>query len=285
MRLLFLYPRSTANKANTAFDWLRETAKDFGIELRIAFFEEVTLLYPSYSDSIMIGGEPYPLPDVALLRGYDLNLGQHLERKGVRVVNPSISMEYARNKLLTHQILSSKGIPSIRTLYSHSYDFDMVAAALELPFVAKSLVGSCGDGVYLVDSRESFERVVEQHKDVLVQSFISNSTGRDIRVWVIGDRVAGAVLRYNSDSFLSNYAQGGSAMAINLPPEVEELALRSTRALGLDFAGVDILFDKGDRYVVCEVNANAGFRTHSIVSHDPQLSIPHQLFEYISQLG
>ena len=113
----------------------------------------------------------------------------------------------------------------------------------------------------------------------MLQQYISRSFGRDVRVWVIGNSVAGSVLRYSDTSFLSNYAQGGEDMQYEIDSEIKDLALRSTQALGLEFAGVDILFDEGG-YTVCEVNGNAGFRTISSVSDK---NIPYQLFDYINR--
>ena len=111
----------------------------------------------------------------------------------------------------------------------------------------------------------------------VLQEFVATSSGRDIRVWVTGDEVAGHVLRYNPSSFKSNFAAGGSFRQIPLPPAAASLAVAAARACGLFFAGVDLLFDGQNGFKVCEVNGNAGFRTASA-------DIPDALFRNLARV-
>ncbi len=116
---------------------------------------------------------------------------------------------------------------------------------------------------------------------ILVQEYIESSYGRDIRVWVSGGEVIGHILRYNDNSFKSNFAAGGSFCQVELPQEAARLAIDATNAVGLHFAGIDLLYtanknasDKNSvspaadnisdyGFTVCEINGNAGFRTAS----------------------
>ena len=99
-----------------------------------------------------------------------------------------------------------------------------------------------------------------------------------MRVWVIGGRAVGAVMRYSQTSFLSNYSQGGSVRAFDLPEEAARLAVESAAATGAEFAGIVLLF-RGDGFSVNEVNGNAGVRT---LSRGGRNDIPKELFSYIS---
>lgn len=171
------------------------------------------------------------------------------------------------------------------------------------PFVMKLTFGSKGEDVYLVENEEQYITAVESCSrtckerlalfearggmwtengawrgevlhgcEPLFQEYIAASRGKDLRVWVIGGKVAGHLLRHSSTSFKSNFARGGNADLCDLPLEAAELAISATKCLGLDFAGVDLLFleqceNPADchRFTVCEVNGNAGFRTASLV--------------------
>ena len=109
---------------------------------------------------------------------------------------------------------------------------------------------------------EEAENVVNNltHKDFIIQEFISESRGRDVRVNVVGGRVVSAMERYNENDFRSNISNGGKMKQIELSEEMAEVAIKATEVIGLDFAGVDVMFGK-DGPVVCEVNSNPHFKS------------------------
>lgn len=186
-------------------------------------------------------------------------------------------MVNAQDKIMTHQLLSLAGIPTPRTYWginSYKEACDIVGNGV---FIQKSPVGSKGEAVFMVESEADFNA----HPNCLVQEYIEESKGRDIRVWIVGDRAVAAVERFNDRSFLSNYAQGGNARKFDLTPEIERLAVQSSLVLGLEFSGVDILYTKDDQYTVCEVNGNAGFRTLWLTNRG--INILAELFRYISE--
>ena len=279
-RGLFLYPKSTTNNSNTAFDWLKQEARCFGIHLDIHFFEDVQLVYGS-NYHLTIFGEELAQVDFVVMRGYHELISLHFELQGIPVINSSASMQLSRNKMLTHQALTLNHIPTPKSIFTMNGNYLALSEEFEKQqFVVKQIDGSKGENVFLINSEEEFEKAKKAiGNNCMFQQYINTSIGRDIRVWVIGNRIAGCVLRQSDTSFLSNYSQGGRAMKYEINSEVAELALRSTHALGLEFAGVDILFDEAG-YTVCEVNGNAGFRTISSVSAD---NIPYQLFHYIKE--
>lgn len=171
-------------------------------------------------------------------------------------------------------------------------------------FVLKQISGSKGENVYLIHNEHELLSAVQEcqrnvnrdellnidmqelvRNHILFQEYIENSCGKDVRVWVIGDEVVGSVLRHNEKSFKSNYAQGGSADRFDLSQSGRDIAIKAAKVLGLDFAGVDLLFvgkdaEGQDLFTVCEVNGNAGFRTASIVGID---KIPEKLLAYCSR--
>jgi RimK family alpha-L-glutamate ligase len=94
-----------------------------------------------------------------------------------------------------------------------------------------------------------------------MQEYIRSSHGRDVRVNVVGSKVVSAMLRYNENDFRSNISSGGSMRPISLTKAQEAVALQACQTIGLDFAGVDILFGEKDEPIVCEVNSNPHFES------------------------
>ncbi|WP_105617643.1 ATP-grasp domain-containing protein [Vallitalea okinawensis] len=277
-----IYSRTTLNHKSNAFDWMVTSANKFGLKVKIIFAEDLMIQYESTGINVHhMNGENVILPDFVLLRCYALHLGKALEAMGIRVINSVQSMEVSRDKLLTHQYLSQKNIPMPKTIFSSTINYQELSNYLqERSFVVKSAIGSKGEGVYLINYENDMDHIPwKKHEHYLVQAYIKESHGKDIRVYVVGDKVVGAVLRHSNKDFRSNYALGGSVELYPLSLEIEELSLEVVKVLGLEIAGIDLLITK-DGYMVCEVNGNAGFRTISMVS---EISMPEAIFEYVGK--
>ena len=197
---------------------------------------------------------------------FALAIIRHMENLGCRVLNSSRCIEMVKDKLWSIQVLSQANIPIPKTvLMKVPFDVSQIESTLSYPVVLKALSGSHGKGVFLCDGRETLIDVVElishtqSTANFILQEFISSSRGKDIRVITIGGRAIGAMLRESVDgSFKANISRGGKAKEFVLNPEVEWLSTETSRVLGMDVAGVDLLFD-GERYVVCEANSSPGF--------------------------
>lgn len=193
-----------------------------------------------------------------------------LDKIGIPLFNSFNAIETCDDKMMTYIHLSNHGIPIPKTLpgllcYDHSAPIKSeVVDALEnevgYPIIIKECYGSLGKGVYLARDRQKLISVMEKVKCVphLFQSFISSSYGKDLRVIVIGNTVVGAMLRQSNGDFRSNITAGGSGSGYPLSEEIKNLALRSAKAIGLDYCGIDFLFDENG-FTVCEVNSNAFF--------------------------
>ncbi len=266
---------STTPRDNNAFGWFVEAAKKYSIDLELKFEDELNIPCSE-------------VPDFALLRTYNSPLSSYLESQKVRVFNSTVSMELSRDKYASYLALKAAGVasPKSRRLSARNRDFQSLIEDFgQKPFILKQTQGSKGENVYLIQSEKDFTDAISECGDneIMVQEYINTSYGKDIRVWVVGGEVCASVLRKNDNSFKSNYAQGGSAYEIELPQEVKEMAIAATAAVGLDFAGVDILFlDKG--FSVCEINGNAGFRTLALTNQHPHIDLPSSMMEYISKV-
>lgn len=205
--------------------------------------------------------------DFVLFLDKDVHLSYALEGAGYRLFNGARAIELCDDKMRTCIALAGK-VPMPATLSSplmyreREDDFAAFAArTLGLPLVMKKSFGSMGYGVRLARTEEEVRALREEWKlePHIYQRYVAESAGRDLRVIVVGGRALGAMERANASDFRSNVEQGGSGRAAELGGEARALAEKAARALGLDYAGVDLLPSK-EGWTVCEVNSNAYFR-------------------------
>ncbi len=263
---------------NNAFDWMTSEAKSRGIDLDVLFSEKIR--FDETADFVFKSeGRALKKPDFVIMRSYDFVLSRALEARGIRLINSSLSMLTARNKALSSVALSKESVPTPKTLYAnHSSYGELLEFFGGKPFVLKKPIGSKGDGVFLVQSQVDYDEVLKENGYPLqFQEYIAESCGTDIRTYVIGSKVVGAVRRMSAGDFRSNYSLGGSVELVELTEEMIDLSLQAAKAIGLEFAGVDLLLsDRG--LLVCEVNGNAGFRSITSVSDIDMVKL---LFDYI----
>ncbi|SQA96440.1 Alpha-aminoadipate--lysW ligase lysX [Cedecea neteri] len=189
---------------------------------------------------------------------------RQFEMLGSYPLNESVAITRARDKLRSLQLLAKQGIDLPVTGFAHSPDdtsdlIDMVGGA---PLVVKLVEGTQGIGVVLAETRQAAESVIDAFRGlnahILVQEYIKEAKGRDIRCLVVGDQVVAAIERQaKPGDFRSNLHRGGVAHQVTITDLEREVALKAASTLGLDIAGVDILrADRGP--LVMEVNASPG---------------------------
>lgn len=224
-------------------------------------------------DSVLVNGRVVQLPDFVLPRisgtvnYFTLAVIRHLERLGVPCFNGSESMEQVKDKLHSQQILAENGIPVPNTMLAKfPVNVELVEQNLGFPVVVKTLVGTHGSGVFLCDDHDRFGDLIEligetqPNMHLIFQEFVKASHGRDLRVFVIDGKVVAAMQRTAGDGgFKANFSRGGKVESFKIDDVIAELAIESAQTLGLDIAGIDILFDK-DGYKICEANAAPDFR-------------------------
>ncbi len=188
------------------------------------------------------------------------------ESLNIPMLNSTEAIETVADKIQTAQRLASKGFPIPRTILSKfPVNIPMVEEKLGFPLVIKTLRGTRGGGVFLAQSKEQFGDVTALIADsnpnvhFLFQEYISKSHGRDLRVFVAGDRVVACMERTaQGDNFKSNISLGGRGKNYPVDDEIRDLSLNVAKALGLEIAGIDLLFNEGN-YEVCEANSAMGF--------------------------
>lgn len=197
---------------------------------------------------------------------YGAAVVRQFEMMGVFCLNDSISITRARDKLRSLQLLSKKGIGLPITGFAHSLDEtqDLIKMAGGAPLVVKFLEGTQGIGVVLVESLKAARSIIEAFLglkvNILVQEYIKEAGGADIRCFVVGDRVVAAMKRQaKSEEFRANLHRGGIGMPIEITPEERNMAIRVAHIIGLDVAGVDIVrSNRGP--LIMEVNATPGLQ-------------------------
>ena len=252
-----------SNKFNELYNYLQNSANEYGISLQIKSNDDLV-------GELSSGFEK--LPDFAIFWDKDVYLAKRLEESGVRLFNSASAVEICDNKILTALTLNDK-VKTPKTIiapktfegvnYSDKTFLKNATKELGFPLIIKEAFGSFGHQVYLANDYQSAEKIVDRlgHKDFLMQEFISSSYGKDVRVNVVGGKVVCAMLRYNENDFRSNISSGGKMKKITLNSKQEELAVKVCSIIGLDFAGVDILFGENDQPILCEVNSNPHFKS------------------------
>jgi len=191
---------------------------------------------------------------------------RQFEMAGVYPLNESVAITRARDKLRSLQLLSRKGVGMPRTGFAHRPDdiMDMLKMVGGAPVVIKLLEGTQGIGVVLAETDKAAESVMQAFlglkANILVQEFIKEAGGADIRCLVIGDKVVAAMMRQAPEGeFRSNLHRGGTASIVKLSADERRTAIKAAQTIGLNTAGVDILRSARGP-VVMEVNSSPGLK-------------------------
>jgi ribosomal protein S6--L-glutamate ligase len=217
---------------------------------------------------------------------YGMAVLRQFEMQGVYPLNESVAIGRSRDKLRSMQLLARDGIGLPVTTFAH--DPKQTDEVLELaggaPVVIKLLEGTQGIGVVLADTNRSAKSVVEAFRgagvNILLQEFIKEAGGTDIRAIVVGGKVVASMKRTGAEGdFRSNLHRGGSAELIKLSPEERSTAIRSAKAMGLNVCGVDML-RANHGPVVMEVNSSPGLEG---VEKATGLDIAGKIIEYIEK--
>ena len=222
--------------------------------------------------SILVNGEPSSLPKFVFPRtgsGTTYHIKaviRHFERMGVPVINSSEAIDNVKDKLYSHQILAQSNLDIPNTmLLKHPIDIDFVQKHLGFPVIVKTISGSYGRGVFLAETKKQFKQLLTMAEltkpgyNIIIQEFIKDTWGKDLRVLVVNNKVVGCMMRRATDEdFRANITRGGEGFPYEVNEHIEWLSSESSKALDLDIAGVDLLFDNGG-YKICEVNSNPGF--------------------------
>ena len=249
---------------------LIEAAEERGHGVRVINHKRCYMNIRSPNPEIHYNGEALDGFDAVIPRigasvsFYGTAVVRQFEMMGVYSVNESVAITRSRDKLRALQLLSRKGIglPATGFASAPGDTEDLLNLVGGAPVVIKLLEGTQGVGVVLAETRKAAASVVEAFRGLkanfMVQEFIEEAGGADLRCFVIGDKVVAAMKRQGKEGeFRSNLHRGGSAKLVKISPEERKTAVRSAQIMGLNVAGVDLLrANRGP--VVMEVNSSPG---------------------------
>ncbi len=271
---------------------LLEAAESRGHEARVQDPFKFTI-HVENPPKLLFLSKPFPLPDAVIPRigasitYFGTALIRQFEQMGVFTLSSSRAVNASRDKLYALQLLSKQNILLPKTAFVRRKSeilktIDEIGGA---PVVIKLLEGTQGIGVVLAERLNTAQAIIEllhvAKQNILVQKFVEEAKGRDIRAFVVGDRVVAAMRRVseNPSEFRSNVHRGGRAESIQLPKEFEEVSVRAAKTLGLKVAGVDLLESKEGPAII-EVNSSPGLEAIENVSG---VDIAAEIIQFIEQ--
>ena len=219
---------------------------------------------------------------------YGTAIVRQLEMQGVYTASSSIAITRSRDKLRSLQLLAKSGIGIPKTVVSrNTTDIDNLLEQLGgMPVIIKLARGTHGNGVVLAETKKAAKSVLQAFyltnddgTNILLQEFIKESAGTDIRAFVVGSRVVASMKRQSlDDDFRSNLHKGGEGATIKLTEEEKKVAIKAAKAMGLSIAGVDLMrSDRGP--LILEVNASPGFGIEKVTGRN----VAGAIIDYVEQ--
>lgn len=285
--LLYVLSR---NKKLYSTSRLVEEAKAKGWDVEVIDYLKCSMEIIKGDLIINYGGKILVKPDAIIPRigasrtFYGTAVVRHFEMMGVFTITGSIPLTRSRDKLRSLQILSRKSVNIPKTVFASNKSSakDVIALSGGTPLILKILEGTQGVGVVLVDSEKAAKSVLDafygMDVNILVQEYIEEANGADIRVFIVGDKIVGAMRRQSKEGeFRSNLHQGGSATVHKLTKEEKATALAAAKAMGLGVCGVDMISSKRGPLVL-EVNSSPGLEG---IENSTSINIAGKIMDYI----
>ena len=280
--------------ANYSTKRLVEVAKARGHEVKVIKYKHAYASIEQNNPRLSYRGKDLGVFDAIIPRiasymtRYGTAIVRQLEMQGMYSISSSIAINRTRDKLRSMQLLSKAGVAIPKTVFSrNTTDIDsLIDSVGGVPVVIKLARGTHGNGVVLADTKRMAKSALqalylhnEDGTNILVQEFIKESAGTDIRVFVVGSRVVASMKRQSlDDDFRSNLHKGGEGISIKLTEEERKMAVKAAKAMGLNVAGVDMMrSNRGP--LVLEVNASPGFGIEKVTGRD----VTTPIIEYIEQ--
>ncbi|HZJ34587.1 MAG TPA: RimK family alpha-L-glutamate ligase [Candidatus Angelobacter sp.] len=276
--------------ANYTTKRLKEVAKARGHDVKVINYAKCYVSVEKDKPVIRYRGESLEYFDAIIPRiaqsytKYGTAIVRQFENQGSYSTASSIAINRSRDKLRAYQILAKAGVEIPKTVFAReTANFeDVVSLAGGTPLIIKVARGTHGNGVVLAETPKAAKAVMQafyvEGVNFLVQEFIKESAGEDIRVLVVGSRVVASIKRQSlDDDFRSNTHQGGIGTIVKLTEEEIKTAIKAAKAMGLHICGVDIMrSERGP--LVLEVNSSASLKTPELIT---KRDVATKIIEYI----
>jgi len=273
---------------------LVEEARNRGHEVKVIKYRDCYASIEQNNPTVSYRGEDLGKYDAIIPRiasnmtRYGTAIVRQLEMQGIYTTSSSIAISRSRDKLRSMQLLAKAGVGIPKTVVSrNSADIDNLLDKLGgMPVIIKLARGTHGNGVVLAETKKAAKSVLqafyltnEDGTNILLQEFVKESAGTDIRAFVVGGRVIASMKRQSlDDDFRSNLHKGGEGKVIKLTDEERKMAIKAAKAMGLNVAGVDMMrSERGP--LILEVNASPGFGIEKVTGRD----VATPIIEYVEQ--
>ncbi|MBI5077621.1 RimK family alpha-L-glutamate ligase [Candidatus Falkowbacteria bacterium] len=272
--LIFSHPQKIGEDTRASLTLLQDSAARLGHEVQFIYDRDCQIKFGKRPRILIKNCKPENI-NVLIVRanitGKNLEFRsliiKQFEMTGVPVVNNALAVMYAKNKLKTLQLLTKKKVPVPKTyIVFHSQYIDEVIQGIgKFPLIIKSVSGAQGRGVCIVESKRSLSSVIDliskedASEPIIIQEYVKEAKGKDIRVFIVGKKIVGVMERIASrrGEFRSNFHLGGRVRIATLTTKEKAIAFAAANVCGLEVAGVDIIRTKHGPKVL-EVNANPG---------------------------
>ena len=273
---------------------LKEEAIARGHEVKVIKYRDCYASIEQDKPTVSYRGEDLAKFDAIIPRiaanmtRYGTAIVRQLEMQGVYTVSSSIAINRSRDKLRSLQLLARSGVGIPKTIVSrNSTDIDdLIDKVGGTPVIIKLARGTHGNGVVLAESKKAAKSVLqalylsnEDGTNILLQEFVEESAGTDIRAFVVGGRVVASMKRQSlDDDFRSNLHKGGEGTVVKLTEQEKKMAIKAAKAMGLNVAGVDLMRSARGPLVL-EVNSSPGFGIEKLTGRN----VAAPIIEYIEQ--
>ncbi len=271
---------------------LVEEAKKRGHEVKVVKYRDCYASIEKNNPTVSYRGEDLGKFDAIIPRiasnmtRYGTAIVRQLEMQGVYTISSSLAINRSRDKLRSLQLLAKAGVGIPKTVVSrNSADIDDLLDKLsDMPVIIKLARGTHGNGVVLAETKKAAKSVLqafyltnEDGTNILLQEFVKESAGTDIRAFVVGGRVVASMMRQSlDDDFRSNLHKGGEGKTVKLTDEESKMVIKAAKAMGLNVAGVDFMrSDRGP--LILEVNASPGFGIEKVTGRN----VAAPMIEYV----
>lgn len=277
--------------ANYSTRRLVAEAEQRGHQVRVIKYKDCYLSLDEKHPNIFYRGEKLNKYDAIVPRiansmtRYGCAIVRQFEMQGAWTASSSIAISRARDKLRSQQILTKAGIDTPKTLVSrNTADIDDLIEQIGLPVIIKLATSTHGNGVVLAETKKAAKSALqafylynEDGTNILLQEYVKESAGTDIRAFVVGSRVVASMKRQSlDDDFRSNLHKGGEGTSVKLTPEEKRIVVKAAKVMGLHVAGVDLMRSARGPLVL-EVNASPGFGIEKVTGRN----VAEKIIEYI----
>ncbi|WP_096153155.1 ATP-grasp domain-containing protein [Bacillus sp. FJAT-45066] len=258
-----IYEDEHASKNKAFIHWFLEEAPKLNINLHFYVQSDISFGVKNNHLFIEVQKNKAPLPDFVIMRDINPLFSKQIESLGLPCFNSSFVSSICNDKAFTHQLLASHNIPMLDTYFANRKTLLITKKApLPFPFVLKTRTGRSGKEVFLIQNERELAHTLEllENNDLILQP-LAGSPGKDVRVFIVGKTIVGAVLRYNDNDFKANYTLGGQAKEYLLSDEEIRIVENIISLFPFGMAGIDFLFDIEGKFLFNEIEDVVGCRT------------------------